>query len=232
VRTDRGTHLGEAVGRAGEGGGGRGGGGVGDVEGDGEQRGSGGEGGAGRGEGEQPPPQRRTPRRRARAHGPHRLAPQLHLVRLAEIESRLVCRRWRHLPGAVANSTPTNSCCSGRVIIRIRLDGGRERWRAAFTLFLSATTARGALNDAVKRGREETGWGERRQWRSQPAGPRVRRGLCLALCEAACAGAPRGAVQGQVSLATAIFGGIKDRSSNLETKTDGQVSNDHSYPPA
>jgi hypothetical protein len=113
VRTDRGTHLGEAVGRAGEGGGGRVGG-VGDVEGDGEQRGSGGEGGAGRGEGEQPPPQRRTPRRRAGAHGPHHLAPQLHLIRLDEPRADRIAsrRRRRHLPGAVANSTPINSCAA------------------------------------------------------------------------------------------------------------------------
>jgi hypothetical protein len=76
--------------------------------------------------------------------------------------------------------------------------------------------------------------GERRQWRSQPAGPGVRRGLCFA--RPLVLGAPRvvgcSAVQGQVvgcsagtGLATAIFGGIKDRArcSNLKTKTDGVV---------
>jgi hypothetical protein len=147
ARTDRNTHLGEAVVRAGEGGG-RGGGG-GDVEGDGEQRGGGGEGGAGRSEVEQPPPQRSPPRRRAR--GPH-LAPQGHLIRLAKpraerIPSRLRQRRWRrHLLGAAADSTPTVSCGGARN------DSFPPRRR-------EGTEAGRALNDAVKQGREETGRG-------------------------------------------------------------------------
>jgi hypothetical protein len=66
--------------------------------------------------------------------------------------------------------------------------------------------------------------GERRQWRSQPAGPGVRRGLCFA--RPLVLGAPRVVrCSAGTGLATAIFGGIKHRArcSNLKTKTDGVV---------
>jgi hypothetical protein len=133
ARTDRNTHLGEAVVRAGEGGGG------GDVEGDGEQRGGGGEGGAGRSEVEQPPPQRSPPRRRAR--GPH-LAPQGHLIRLAKPRAERIPSRLVSANGDGSSTRSAQrlirrrpSAASVRAMIRLRLDGGRERRRA----FLSAT---------------------------------------------------------------------------------------------